>query len=491
MFVRKNTKKTQRLLLCLLATVLVGGSLFLGFAQSSTTALAESSWTVTHNGIAEDARGYFNPYTLNPFKSEITIPRFDSVRYFYGVKYDDIRKGIDPSGASDSKTDRHLNYYWPLFIDQLSKDYQTHYFYDIYFKNKNQFSINSRRVLPSNFTTPSGTRYNIYLQPDPDWGYNGYSVIYPGNEPYLVFPVYMLAEKDLKFDVTEYIKPTVFGVQTNTADFVFDFMALNGSFVLPVEYQLQGKYYSYSLTFEYFGILGAIPPSNDYTSFYFSSTYLDNNNYPVNRFAISSLFSAMDGNTILAPTSSGISNVPVYGDLFDGILGVSSDNKSFTYFLFPNPYANGKVELTLPSSQTEYIRAWEYGVQGPHVIKNFDFSLDPSVLKKNARTASYRFWLRNFNYYASNSDLVSTAGLGQNPNYVTCYMWDIPCHLGNAIVYIMYEFPLTKNIFKLVSQSFDFFVNSLNFLGGFSSFGFLFVFVFGMVLFGVVRKMVS
>lgn len=66
------------------------------------------------------------------------------------------------------------------------------------------------------------------------------------------------------------------------------------------------------------------------------------------------------------------------------------------------------------------------------------------------------------------SQLVVGVG-SQLADYQVCEWYDIPCHLGNAFVYFMYEFPLTKPIVSFLSSGLSILSLPFEFLGKLSS----------------------
>lgn len=62
--------------------------------------------------------------------------------------------------------------------------------------------------------------------------------------------------------------------------------------------------------------------------------------------------------------------------------------------------------------------------------------------------------LYDFNFYPSLFEGVSNSIVSGLPDTVTCAWYDIPCHLGNALVYFMKEFPLTKPIMNFIDGAF-------------------------------------
>jgi len=63
--------------------------------------------------------------------------------------------------------------------------------------------------------------------------------------------------------------------------------------------------------------------------------------------------------------------------------------------------------------------------------------------------------------YASSQATFPGASTSANWNYTTCDAWDIPCHLGNALVYMAKDMPLTSDIFSIGEAGYNFIGNSL------------------------------
>ncbi|MGN0772111.1 MAG: hypothetical protein ACI4MI_05960 [Christensenellales bacterium] len=72
----------------------------------------------------------------------------------------------------------------------------------------------------------------------------------------------------------------------------------------------------------------------------------------------------------------------------------------------------------------------------------------------------------------------------------SCKTFDFVCHLGNGLGYLIYEFPLTSSITKLVAPIGEFFINSFRFLEGFSSIGVAYGVIFTMIMISVIMFMI-
>ena len=68
----------------------------------------------------------------------------------------------------------------------------------------------------------------------------------------------------------------------------------------------------------------------------------------------------------------------------------------------------------------------------------------------------------------------------------SCSTFDIPCHLGNAIGYLIYEFPLTKPITSLFTPLLTFFDSNFDLLQSFSGGGILFAAIVAIVVGSVI-----
>ena len=68
----------------------------------------------------------------------------------------------------------------------------------------------------------------------------------------------------------------------------------------------------------------------------------------------------------------------------------------------------------------------------------------------------------------------------------SCKTFDFVCHLGNGLGYLIYEFPLTSSITKLVAPIGEFFIKSFDFLEGFSSIGVAYGVIFTMIMISVI-----
>lgn len=72
----------------------------------------------------------------------------------------------------------------------------------------------------------------------------------------------------------------------------------------------------------------------------------------------------------------------------------------------------------------------------------------------------------------------------------SCQTFDFVCHLGNGLGYLIYEFPLTSSITKLVAPIGEFFIKSFDFLEGFSSIGVAYGVIFTMIMISVIMFLV-
>ena len=116
---------------------------------------------------------------------------------------------------------------------------------------------------------------------------------------------------------------------------------------------------------------------------------------------------------------------------------------------------------------------------------SFNVSLDNILFSGSSLSDYGACFLIDFTFlqsYPYENNLSPSISFG-SPDYQTCSWYDIPCHLGNALSYLIYEFPLTKpiytffkSVFGLISPIFDFFKLFVD-IPYFSAILFLFFFV--------------
>ena len=99
------------------------------------------------------------------------------------------------------------------------------------------------------------------------------------------------------------------------------------------------------------------------------------------------------------------------------------------------------------------------------------------------------FYVRGFNFWVDTSDTLLPGVGGNIQNYQQCNWYDIPCHLGNALLYFLYEFPLTKGLYTLFSSVGSFLTETFDFLNAFSSVGLVFSFVLVFLVFSFIKNL--
>ncbi len=137
------------------------------------------------------------------------------------------------------------------------------------------------------------------------------------------------------------------------------------------------------------------------------------------------------------------------------------------------------------------------------IESNFDYALNANSI--NYQTALVGFPtntcptkpVTHFTYNFTFNKLVpvSTYSTSGGESYGTwqsksCQTFDFICHLGNGLGYLIYEFPLTSSITKLVAPIGEFFIKSFDFLEGFSSIGVAYGVIFTMIMISVIMFLV-
>ena len=131
--------------------------------------------------------------------------------------------------------------------------------------------------------------------------------------------------------------------------------------------------------------------------------------------------------------------------------------------------------------------------ESPYKISQYSFNVGLSSLNVSKIEFDYPvsvlFDFSFFNSYADSSlgGLVDSVAVNSSPDYLTCSWYDIPCHLGNAILYLLYEFPITKQLFTLFSSVIVFISQFFSLITSFSGLGVLYSFVCVLLIFFVVK----
>lgn len=175
-----------------------------------------------------------------------------------------------------------------------------------------------------------------------------------------------------------------------------------------------------------------------------------------------------------------------YGD--EDIYRVSPFNNVQSNFILSDTSLAGFNSINTPIIKTV--------LDSNYLVDSYKFSfLLPSVTFPNSSSlldygAQIIFYFNYFNVFPFENNLVVSSS-SNSPNYTNCEWYDLPCQIGNALSYIVYEFPLTKpiytffkSVFSLISPIFDFFKLFVD-IPYFSAILFLFFFV--ALLFFLIR----
>jgi hypothetical protein len=87
-------------------------------------------------------------------------------------------------------------------------------------------------------------------------------------------------------------------------------------------------------------------------------------------------------------------------------------------------------------------------------VPSADFIINTGV--NNSILFVNRFYLLNYSNTQQGFPSADTLPIWE---YATCNAWDIPCHLGNALVYLAKDAPITSDIYQIASSGWQFISN--------------------------------
>lgn len=147
-----------------------------------------------------------------------------------------------------------------------------------------------------------------------------------------------------------------------------------------------------------------------------------------------------------------------------------------------SPTGNANVYLVVAYDSTDYYRLWnsdptyniargrkKYNLDIGEKITAYGIGVGTYVVGEyNSAYYTKSTGVLNMLYYQSRIYLLNYSNTQQNfpgtnttPdwNYDVCDAWDIPCHLGNALVYLAKDAPITSDIYAVVSNGWQFISN--------------------------------
>ncbi|MGN0797779.1 MAG: hypothetical protein ACI4M5_06170 [Christensenellales bacterium] len=165
--------------------------------------------------------------------------------------------------------------------------------------------------------------------------------------------------------------------------------------------------------------------------------------------------------------------------LFTLRTNVSLDNYSLGTYSF---WSEGVIEST-----------FDYPLNTNSV--HYTLQLDGTDNKLEPYDLPYPLYDWKYNFYICKLVPISTYETYGGDIYGSwqsrsCEAFDFVCHLGNCIGYLIYEFPLTSSITKLITPIGEFFIKSFNFLEGFESIGVAYGVIFSMIIISVIMFLI-
>lgn len=145
---------------------------------------------------------------------------------------------------------------------------------------------------------------------------------------------------------------------------------------------------------------------------------------------------------------SQIANIPGESDAKTYLLvGYSSTDYYRIYNSdYTISYTLGRKKYNVPLGQ----RVVSYGI-GLGVYAVAPFNSGKVVLSPTASRFRFRGKIYLINY--SNTQQTFPGASLPTLEYQTCNAWEIPCHLGNALVYIGKDLPITSDIYSILSRA--------------------------------------
>ena len=127
-------------------------------------------------------------------------------------------------------------------------------------------------------------------------------------------------------------------------------------------------------------------------------------------------------------------------------------------------------------------------------VENFIFTLTSKPASTATLSEDYGlrlFYALNFNLYPYDDTGITTSVSSGAPDYQNCDWYDIPCHLGNALLYFLYVFPVTKGLFSLINGAYTFITETFGFIALWSGVGIAFAVVMTFIILRIIRYFTS
>lgn len=127
-------------------------------------------------------------------------------------------------------------------------------------------------------------------------------------------------------------------------------------------------------------------------------------------------------------------------------------------------------------------------------VENFTFSLTSNPASTVTLGEDYGLRLLfslSFNLYSYDDTGITDSVSSGTPDYQNCDWYDIPCHLGNALLYFLYVFPVTKGLFSLINGAYTFITETFGFIALWSGVGIAFAVVMTFIILRIIRYFTS
>lgn len=165
---------------------------------------------------------------------------------------------------------------------------------------------------------------------------------------------------------------------------------------------------------------------------------------------------------------------------------------------------NGGTEIFAYSSGTTKYNFVTGGFNNRHLLLTFDdyvyvnsiqlylySKLSSSDVEITNEHFEYCVFLQYLQIFDSNSNVILPPGSNSEAEYKSCQWYDIPCHLGNAMSYFIYDFPVTAPIIQFVTILLGLTELTYNQMLLFTGIGTLFVLVAGIFILIIIVRVLE
>lgn len=163
-------------------------------------------------------------------------------------------------------------------------------------------------------------------------------------------------------------------------------------------------------------------------------------------------------NTYFETTNLTINNVAGESNTQTYLLVAYNSNDYYRIYNSDYVYSTSRGRKKYNVDIGEMITSYGIGVgtyaAAPFLSGNFTIS----AARSNGLYTSNYYYLLN---YSSSQQAFPGATTIPDWTYDTCGAWEIPCHLGNALVYLATDAPITSSIYSVVSNAWEVIANGL------------------------------